>query len=68
MAAMTTTKSASCAQPLTPNVPHRGKCNSEAIATGKMTLELAAEKFTFFSDPARQPAAAAAAVKRYQDH
>eukprot|EP00965_Chrysotila_dentata_P131869 4359554-Pleurochrysis_carterae.AAC.1 len=35
------------------NVPHCGKCYGEAIATGNMTLEQAAEKFTFISDAAR---------------
>eukprot|EP00965_Chrysotila_dentata_P179449 5926139-Pleurochrysis_carterae.AAC.2 len=36
----------------------------EAIATGKLTLEQVAENFTFIIDPARRPAAAAAALKR----
>eukprot|EP00965_Chrysotila_dentata_P143388 4737488-Pleurochrysis_carterae.AAC.2 len=31
-------------------------------------MEQAAEKFTFITDPARRPAAAAAALKRYQDY
>eukprot|EP00965_Chrysotila_dentata_P022024 729550-Pleurochrysis_carterae.AAC.1 len=73
MAAMTTTKAAmrtttnnkpcdKC------NVPHRGECYGEAIDTGKMTMEQAFEKFTFISNPARRPTAAAAALKRYQDY
>eukprot|EP00965_Chrysotila_dentata_P126718 4190857-Pleurochrysis_carterae.AAC.2 len=33
-----------------------------------LTVEQTAEKFTFISDLARRPAAAAAALKRYQDH
>eukprot|EP00965_Chrysotila_dentata_P259687 6213640-Pleurochrysis_carterae.AAC.2 len=49
-------------------VPHRGKCYGEAIATSKLILEQVAEKFIFISAPARRPAAAAAALKRYQDH
>eukprot|EP00959_Pyramimonas_sp_CCMP1952_P309749 6481964-Pyramimonas_sp.AAC.1 len=73
MAAMTTTKAAmrttTNAKPCDKcNVPHRGECYGEAIATGKMTMEQATEKFTFISDPARRPAAAAAALKRYQDY
>eukprot|EP00965_Chrysotila_dentata_P008633 280789-Pleurochrysis_carterae.AAC.2 len=50
------------------SVPHRGECYGEAIATGNLTLEQAAEKLAFISNPARRPAAAAEALKRYQDH
>eukprot|EP00965_Chrysotila_dentata_P038556 1280929-Pleurochrysis_carterae.AAC.2 len=73
MAAMTTTKSVmrttTSAKPCDKcSVPHGGECYSEAIATGILTLEQAAEKFTFTINPARRPAAAAAALKRYQAH
>eukprot|EP00965_Chrysotila_dentata_P260276 6213845-Pleurochrysis_carterae.AAC.3 len=77
MAAMFTTKAVMQTTIIAPNLatsatcpylPHRGECYGEAIATGKLTLEQAAEKFTFISDPARRPAAAAAALERYQDH
>eukprot|EP00965_Chrysotila_dentata_P143378 4737487-Pleurochrysis_carterae.AAC.1 len=74
MAAMTTIKSAmrtttnskSCNKC---NVPHLGEwCYGEAIATGKLTMEQAAEKFPFITDPARRPAAATAVLKRYQNY
>eukprot|EP00965_Chrysotila_dentata_P033453 1113639-Pleurochrysis_carterae.AAC.2 len=74
MAAIPTTKSVMLttsirAKPcLKRNMSHHGRCCGEAIATCKLALEQAAEKFTFISDPARRPAAAAAALKRYQDH
>eukprot|EP00965_Chrysotila_dentata_P258322 6213184-Pleurochrysis_carterae.AAC.1 len=32
------------------NMPHRGECYGETIATGKLTLKQAAETFTFISD------------------
>eukprot|EP00965_Chrysotila_dentata_P151983 5022313-Pleurochrysis_carterae.AAC.1 len=73
MAAMTTIKSA---MRTTTNgkpydeckVPHRGEYYGEAIATGNLTMKQAAEKFIFITDPARRPAAAAEAFKRYQDY
>eukprot|EP00965_Chrysotila_dentata_P259463 6213573-Pleurochrysis_carterae.AAC.1 len=73
IAAMTTIKSAmrttTNAKPCNKcNVPHRGECYGKAIATGKLTMEQAAEKFAFIIDPARRPAAATAALKRNQDY
>eukprot|EP00965_Chrysotila_dentata_P109616 3622942-Pleurochrysis_carterae.AAC.1 len=73
MATMTTTKSVlrttTSAKPCDKyNVPHRGERYGEAIASGKLTLEQAAKQFTLISVPARRPTAAAAALKRYQDH
>eukprot|EP00965_Chrysotila_dentata_P163794 5407641-Pleurochrysis_carterae.AAC.2 len=38
------------------------------LATGRLTVEQAAKKFTFISDETRRPAAAAAVLKRYQGH
>eukprot|EP00965_Chrysotila_dentata_P008073 263079-Pleurochrysis_carterae.AAC.1 len=72
MAAMTTIKSAMRTTTSAKlcdecNVPHRGECYDEAIAPGKLALEQVAEKFNFISDPARRPAVASAALKRYQD-
>eukprot|EP00965_Chrysotila_dentata_P095338 3151292-Pleurochrysis_carterae.AAC.6 len=46
----------------------RCECYGKAIATGKLIMEQAAEKFALITDPARCPAAAAAAFKRYQGY
>eukprot|EP00965_Chrysotila_dentata_P242806 6205066-Pleurochrysis_carterae.AAC.3 len=74
IAAMATTKSVmmhttTSAKPYDKcNVPHHIECYGEAIGTVKLTLDQAAENFTFISNSARRPASTAAALKRYQDH